>query len=161
MQYLVPFDAIKRDLHLLAAQGTVRVNITYDEFTAVIRKLLGAITVDENWYRATYRDVAEGIKSGVHPSAGQHFVEHGYFEGRLPYPIEVDETWYLNTYPDVADGIRNGEHLSATEHFITNGYREGRQPSAASGQAAEEPSLVSRASGLHTTAPTSVSGPVT
>ena len=69
------------------------------------------------------------IKAGTFKSAKHHFVENGYFEGRLPAEFHVDEAWYLTAYPDVADGIGTGEILSATEHFLTNGYAEGRLPS--------------------------------
>jgi len=129
MLYVTPFDVIKRDLNLHATQGTVRINVSYDEFLTIVKKLLGAVTVDEEWYRTTYPDVAEGIKTGIHPGAKEHFLECGYFEGRLPYEMPVDETWYLRTYPDVAEGIARGEHPSAQDHFLKNGYMEGRLPS--------------------------------
>jgi hypothetical protein len=130
MQYVTPFDVIKRDLKLLATQGAVRVNVTYDDFLSVVRRLLAVAAVDEAWYCATYPDVAQAIADGVHKSAKEHFVSHGYFEGRFPYDMAVDEAWYLRTYPDVAEGIKRGDHLSAAEHFKTNGYLEGRLPAS-------------------------------
>jgi hypothetical protein len=128
MQYVTPFDVIKRELNLLAMQGTVRINITYDEFLSIVKRLIEAIDVQEDWYLTTYPDVAEGIGAGVQRAAKEHFVQHGYFEGRLPYQIPVDETWYLRNYPDVAEGIDKGEHLSAQDHFLRAGYAEGRRP---------------------------------
>ena len=129
MQYLTPFDIIKRDLHLLATQGSVRINITYDEFLRVVSRILAVVEVDEAWYVAAYPDVAAAISAGVHKTAKEHFILHGYFEGRLPYEIPVDEKWYLATYLDVAEAIKRGDHRSAAEHFRSNGYLEGRLPS--------------------------------
>ena len=57
-----------------------------------------------------------------------HFVEDGYFEGRLPFPMKVDERWYMTQYPDVADSVRRGILQSAQAHFDEDGYREGRLP---------------------------------
>ena len=129
MQYITPFDMIKRDLNLVATEGTVRLNITYDEFLFAVRRILAVAAVDEAWYLQTYPDVAEAIASGNHQSAKEHFITHGYFEGRFPYEIPVDEAYYLRTYPDVAEGIKRGDHRSAATHFRNNGYLEGRRPS--------------------------------
>jgi hypothetical protein len=128
MEYVTPFDIIKRELNLHATQGSVRINVTYEEFMTIVKRLLGAVAVDEDWYRKTYPDVAEGIEAGVQPAAKEHFIQHGYFEGRLPYDIPVDETWYLRSNPDVAESIARGDHLSAQDHFLKSGYAEGRLP---------------------------------
>jgi len=128
MQYVMPFDMIKRNLNLEATRGTVRVNVTYDDFLSIMRRLLAVASVDEAWYRATYPDVAQAVAKGVYKSAKEHFVLHGYFEGRFPYDMAVDEAWYLRAYPDVAEGVERGDLLSATHHFKSNGYREGRLP---------------------------------
>lgn len=61
-------------------------------------------------------------------SARQHFLDDGYFEGRLPFPMPVDERWYLEHYPDVAESVRKGVVGSAEQHFAEDGYREGRLP---------------------------------
>ena len=45
-------------------------------------------------------------------SAQQHFVDDGYFEGRLPFPMRVDEKWYLQQNPDVADSVSHGAALA-------------------------------------------------
>jgi hypothetical protein len=142
MEYLPPFNVIKRDLRLLAIQGVVRVNITYDEFLAVLRRLLPSTIVDEVWYRATYPDVADAITAGVYQSAQEHFIQHGYVEGRIPHNISVHEEWYLSTYPDVAEAIERGAVKSAKDHFIYHGYQEGRLPAGKSpASSRNEPSV--------------------
>jgi hypothetical protein len=40
--------------------------------------------VDEEWYKTNYPDIAVGMKSGVLGSPKEHFLSHGYKEGRLP-----------------------------------------------------------------------------
>ena len=73
--------------------------MTYEDLQQVIRTLLTMIEVDGAYYLARNPNVAAGIRQGDIRSAREHFVDHGYFEGRLPYRIEVDETWYKETTP--------------------------------------------------------------
>ena len=89
--------------------------------------------MDAPWYLARNPDIAQAIAAGATASAKQHFVEHGYFEGRLPFPIVVDERWYLSQNPDVCESVRKGAVKSAQCHFDTDGYREGRLPLALDG----------------------------
>ena len=74
------------------------------------------------------RTFADGIRAGTIKSAKEHFLDHGYFEGRAPYPLAVDETWYLATNPDVAEQVRLGKFESGQAHFNASGYRDGRLP---------------------------------
>jgi len=128
MKYLVPFASLKQSIRFVSEKGNLKADMTYDEFLEVLRKLLVAIPVDEQWYRASYPDVAEAIDAGVYTSATSHFVEHGYLEGRRPFAFEVNEAWYLDKYPDVQEGITAGVFASAQEHYNTHGYDEGRMP---------------------------------
>lgn len=86
-----------------------------------------SVPVDEEWYKATYPDVTEGIAGGTITSAKEHYTRYGYFEGHLPHEPKVDEGWYLSVNSDVAEGIPNGG-LSPKEHYRNDGYREGRWP---------------------------------
>ena len=95
---------------------------------SLVRKLLNAVTVDEDWYRKTYPDVDQAIASGATSSAKEHFTASGYFEGRRPAKIVVDEKFYISKYPDVAEGIEFEEITSAQDHFESHGYEEGRLP---------------------------------
>lgn len=120
------FDAINAALDLRAKEGGIVV-LRYDKLRALVRVLLDLVEIDEAWYKATYADVAQGIATGIFPSAKEHFIQHGYFEGRLPHDVEVDEAWYYEAYPDVAAAFEAGGP-SAKEHYLEHGYREGRSP---------------------------------
>jgi hypothetical protein len=128
VRYLPPFETIKGLFSLTTIRGKTRVAMTYEDLQKLIRTLLSVVQVDEAYYLARNRDVAEGIATGTVRSAQEHFVDHGYFEGRQPYPLKVDEDWYLTTHTDVADTVRKGEYPSAQAHFDGPGYPEGRPP---------------------------------
>ena len=128
VKYVPPFEAIKAQVSFAAVKGELTVSVSYTQFTAMVRILLQGIRVDEDWYRARYPDVAQAIRDGTVPSAADHFLSDGYFEGRMPFPIEVDEAFYLNENPGLSEFIARGELESAQRHFEDNGYREGRRP---------------------------------
>jgi hypothetical protein len=130
VKYLPPFEIVKAMMNLTTSRGTTRVDMTYEDMQKLIRTLLTTIEVDEDYYLQQNQDVAEGIRLGNIRSAREHFVDHGYFEGRLPYRIEVDESWYLKTHADVAETVRQGQFLSGQAHFDGPGYPEGREPFA-------------------------------
>ncbi len=128
MKYIPPFERIKGTLNLTTSRGTTRVDMTYEDLQNLIRSMLSVIEVDEAFYLKRYPDVAEGVRNGTIRSAEEHFVDHGYFEGRQPYRILVDEKWYLQTHADVAETLVNGEYATGQEHFDGPGYPEGRAP---------------------------------
>ena len=128
MRYLPPFELIRRSIEISTVRGELRVNVSYENFVAILRQMIQGIEIDEAWYLRTYEDIGEAVKDGAVESAKQHFVHDGYFEGRLPFPIRVDERWYLAEHPDVAESIRQGMVESAQQHFEKDGYREGRLP---------------------------------
>jgi hypothetical protein len=70
---------------------------------------------DEQWYLATYSDVAEGK---VVPA--QHYLVHGWQEGRDPSPT-FSTRKYLLENPDVAEAS-----INPLLHFIQHGLVEGR-----------------------------------
>jgi hypothetical protein len=117
---------IKETIGMRDREGGVIV-LSYEKLQALIPLFLTAFPVDDEWYKARYPDVAGNIASGIEVSANAHYVEHGYFEGRLPRDVEVDESWYLVTYPDVAEGSKTGGP-PAKQHYLDFGYNEGRQP---------------------------------
>src|ERR1700733_13152918 len=128
MFYVPPFKTVRSRLTLVKVNGKSRVNTSYEEFVDVVKLLLRGAAFDERWYMSKYPDVAEAVRAGAFRSGRHHFIEVGYFEGRMPGEIEVDEKWYLVTYPDVAEGISKGDVQSARQHFNEHGYDEGRQP---------------------------------
>lgn len=127
MSYLVPYSVLvppaeRQDESCLIVSGA--------ELRRLIAGLIIQIVVDEQWYRHRYRDVAEAVDAGHVNSARDHYIEAGYFEGRLPRPVSVDEEWYLEMYPDVAYAVRRGRFENGQEHFDRDGFREGRLPSS-------------------------------
>lgn len=130
MNYLPPFELIRRSVEISTVRGELRVDVSYDEFVKLLKLMIAGIEVDEEWYLRTYEDIARAIEDGTVQSARQHFVDDGYFEGRLPFPVQVDDRWYFQRYPDVAESVRKGLVSSAQVHFDEDGYREGRLPFA-------------------------------
>jgi hypothetical protein len=128
VRYLPPFESVKGTLNVTSARGQTRVDMTYEDLQNVIRTLLAVVEVDEAFYLSRNPDVADGIRNGSIRSAREHFLDHGYFEGRLPYQIDIDEKWYLKTHADLAGTLLNGEYASGQAHFDGPGYSEGRQP---------------------------------
>ena len=128
MRYVPPFDLLRRSVEISTVRGELRVSLSYDDFIKMIRLMIAGIEVDEAWYRETYDDIGRAIQEGRIESAKRHFLDDGYFEGRLPFAVTVDEKFYEQTYPDVADSIRNGIVQSSQTHFDEDGYREGRLP---------------------------------
>jgi hypothetical protein len=98
------------------------------------------ISVDANWYLATYVDARQAIKAGVYKDALDHYLKMGMRDGRVPLEPEVDEAWYLKRYPDVAEAIRSGRVKSAKLHYARWGHREGRFPTGDDLAAHFEPS---------------------
>jgi hypothetical protein len=128
MKYLPPFEVLKSYFTLSKVDGEVMANCRYQEFLEMLRLILANIPVDEDWYAKRYPDIAESIRQGVVESARTHFVNDGYFEGRLPFPIRVDERYYFEQNPGVADHVRRGLLQSGQQHFDEHGYEEGRLP---------------------------------
>ncbi len=128
MKYLPPFDLLRRSVEITTVRGELRVSISYDEFIKILRQMIAGIEVDEEWYLTEYPDIGQAVKDGLLASAKQHFIEDGYFEGRLPFPMKVTEEWYLQQNPDVAESVEKGVVGSGQQHFNEDGYREGRLP---------------------------------
>jgi hypothetical protein len=128
LRYLPSFEIIKGMLNLTTARGRTRVDMTYEDFQKMIRTLLSVIEVDEAFYLERNPDVADGIRRGGIRSAREHFIDHGYFEGRQPYRMLVDEKWYVETHADIAETLRDGVYMSGQDHFDGPGYPEGRAP---------------------------------
>lgn len=130
VRYLPPFAAVKQKFILSSSNGSVVASVEYEALRNLISLLLQSITFDEEWYLRQYPDVAQAIAEKLVPSARAHFVNDGYFEGRLPFELEVDGDWYAETYDDVSKALAEKEIASPDEHFKKFGYAEGRLPGA-------------------------------
>jgi hypothetical protein len=119
VRYMIPYVVLRREV-MNGSSG-----ITEEQLTLIVRRLLRAVEVDENWYKQEYPDVAQAIDNQNVRSAKHHFTADGYFEGRLPFPHEIDEEWYVKTYTDVAERFDRGEIPSIEQHYAMHGYRGG------------------------------------
>jgi hypothetical protein len=98
---------------------------------ALLQALVEFAPFSEEFYLQNYADIAKAHAAGDLPDPKRHFVERGYFEGRVGASTEVDEAYYLKRYRDVEQAARRGEVKSISEHFSQSGYAEGRSPSPA------------------------------
>jgi hypothetical protein len=128
LKYLPPFEILKSHLTLSTVKGELTVSCSYDNLIQLLRQLIIGVEVDERWYLERYPDIADAISRGLVKSPQSHFVNDGYFEGRLPFPIRVDERYYLAHNEGVAEYVRKGMLESGQQHFDENGYVEGRLP---------------------------------
>lgn len=97
---------------------------------AVLSAAAAALPFDEEFYLDTYQDVREAHEAGKIKDVHAHFVETGYFEGRMGSTPDFDEQFYRGAYPDVAAAITRGGVKSGLDHFIQSGAAEGRHPNA-------------------------------
>lgn len=101
-------------------------------FARLLRGLLSEDGFDERWYVEAYPDVRDALERSEIGSAWEHYVEFGYFEGRLPGLAGFDHDAYLGRYDDLAPllGLPD-RRAAAIDHFLTYGYREGRSAARA------------------------------
>ena len=97
---------------------------------SLLKTIAECAPFSEQFYLETYTDIAEAYAAGQIPNLHEHFVELGYFEGRIGAPPAVDEAYYINLYKDVGQAVMRGDVTSGVEHYETSGYAEGRIPSA-------------------------------
>jgi hypothetical protein len=120
------FEALQKEIGsqgLKTEKGTFYPQAVIDRLFDVLAR---SIPVNQDFYFAKHPDIEKAWKAGEIACAAQHFVEHGFYEGRLPCDVFIDEEDYLRRYPDVADGIKAGQIESASEHWIRFGRFEGR-----------------------------------
>jgi hypothetical protein len=124
----VCFTELCGKCRIIPARGGLFAEMDREDFLHMVRRILRAVRVDEEWYRSTYPGAAAEIESGRFSTATEHYVTTGYFEGGLPADVEVDADWYLGRYAHVRTGLAIGVADSAKDHFLRIGYGEGCQP---------------------------------
>jgi hypothetical protein len=128
--YLPHIDLLLRALRINRERLGSRAKIAID--ARLLRGLIQAIVArdafSEEFYLATYPDVAEAHAAGTIPDPHQHYVETGYFEGRMGSPPPLDEGFYTRLYRDVAQAVAKGDVKSGLEHYLRQGAAEGRIP---------------------------------
>ena len=126
--YVPPAAILEKLVAMPRGKGSV--TMPREAFLLLLRAAFEG-TFDARWYRAAYPDVAEAAHNGEVASELDHFIEAGFWEGRLPCSFVVNEVWYKGNYADVRLAIEAGEVASCHMHFNKAGYFEGRVPDAA------------------------------
>ena len=97
---------------------------------ALLKTIVQCAPFSEEYYLETYPDIAEAYAAGQISDLRRHFVEFGYFEGRVGAAPPVDEAYYTSLYKDVGQAMLSGDIKSGAEHYQGPGCAEGRVPNA-------------------------------
>ncbi len=97
----------------------------------IIEGAIAALPFSAEFYRETYPDIAAAETAGQIVDLHRHFVQTGYFEGRMGFPPPLDEAYYRAAYADVASALQQGEVASGRDHYLRAGAAEGRVPGPA------------------------------
>ena len=111
-------------------QGHETLTMSRSGFLTLMQELLAFADFDEDWYLTTYKDVADAVAQRKFTSARDHYLNYGYFEGRLPNAKGFDAGFYAKQYADVVRAMKGSDPKKMLEHFLTHGYAEGRRPHA-------------------------------
>lgn len=97
----------------------------------IIQSVVARLPFSAEFYAATYPDIAAAAAAGQIPDLHRHFVETGFFEGRMAVPPPVNEAQYRAAYMDVAEAVAEGRIASGADHYMRAGAAEGRVPAEA------------------------------
>lgn len=131
--YLPHVDMVLQSLRISRDRLDSRSKVAVDPrlLIQILRQIAAQLPFDESFYLTAYDDVAVAHNRGDISDLHRHFVDAGFFEGRLGAEPQVDAAFYLATYPDVGRAIAAGQIGSAQEHYLQRGAAEGRAPSPA------------------------------
>ena len=121
--------AMRIDRARLSGRGKVAIDARL--LRRIVQAAVERLPFSAAFYRQTYPDIAAAEANGQIPDLHRHYVETGYFEGRMGTPPAIDEARYAAAYADVAEAIGEGRIGSATEHYMLSGAAEGRVPNEA------------------------------
>ncbi len=129
-EYLPHIDLLLQALRINRARLNSKSKIAIDAklLRGLIQTAVARAPFSEDFYLRTYPDIAEAHAAGTISDVQRHYVEAGFFEGRLGTPPSVDETFYTSYYKDIGQAVTRGEIPSATEHYMRQGAAEGRIP---------------------------------
>ena len=129
--YAVPVDAFE-PVHraLLGRWRLVEPAMLREMFRAVPRlpRHLDRIAplFDEAFYLATHPDVRAAVEAGGYGSGREHYLAHGFDEGRAA--VRIDAAWYARTYPLAAQEIGEAWYAGPEHHFAEIGAARGYRP---------------------------------
>jgi hypothetical protein len=111
-------------------QGHETLTMSRSGFLALMQELLAFADFDEAWYLSTYKDVAAAVAQKQFKSARDHYLNYGYFEGRLPNARGFDAAYYAKQHADVVRAMKGSDPAKMLEQYLSHGYAEGRRPYA-------------------------------
>jgi hypothetical protein len=128
--YLPHIDLLAAAMHIPRERLNSRSKIAIDArlLRLILQTLVRSLPFSEAFYRASYPDLAAAAAAGQIADLHRHYVDTGFFEGRIGAPPEVDEAFYRAAYPDIAAAIARGDVPSAAAHYALAGAAEGRVP---------------------------------
>ena len=130
MEYLPHISMFLRALRINRERLGSKSKVAVD--AKILRHLLQSLAAcapfSEAFYLEQNPDVAEAHAKGQIADLHSHFIEQGYFEGRVGHAQQVDEAYYIASYADVAEAVRRGDVASGAEHYIRSGAAEARVP---------------------------------
>lgn len=122
-------QALRINRERLASKSKIAIDARL--LRALLQGLVETIPFSAAFYLETYPDIAAAHAAGDIRDLRKHFVELGYFEGRMGAEPQVDDTFYTGLYQDVAAAVQRGDVASGSEHYMRSGAAEGRVPNAA------------------------------
>jgi hypothetical protein len=131
-EYVPHIDLLLQSLRINRERLNSRSKIAIDAklLRMLLQALAASISFSPEFYLKTYPDIAEAHAAGQIEDLRRHFVELGFFEGRMGCEPPVDETYYTTQYKDVGAAVQRGDVLSGGEHYMRSGASEGRIPNA-------------------------------
>lgn len=120
-------QSMRIDRNRLNGRGKIAIDAPV--LRRILQQAVAHLPFSADYYADTYPDIAAASAAGRIADLHRHFVETGYFEGRLGAPPPLDDAYYRATYTDVAEAVANGQTPSSAEHYRLSGAAEGRAPS--------------------------------
>jgi hypothetical protein len=115
----------------------LKVAVPLPALRAILSLAIESTPFDPEFYKRAYPDLSDAYNSGQITDLQRHFLETGYFEGRLGANPDFDEVFYKKSYPDVVEALATGKVTSAFEHYVGSGVFEGRHANARDAELAE------------------------
>jgi hypothetical protein len=81
---------------------------------------------DEEFYLRSYKDVARAVSEGGLKSGRDHYIKHGFREGRDPFAF--DRIWYGTEYPMALLEVQRGDYSNLIHHYVAVGASRGYKP---------------------------------
>ena len=82
--------------------------------------------LDADFYLSAHTDVTLAAGTRNADAAHHHYLNWGYYEGRLPF--RFDPAWYAARYPMAALEVAQGDYRDFPHHYIAVGRARGYRP---------------------------------